>query len=49
MLPLTVDHWELFLSKVNNRVTIAVIEVNIDTHCLQKRIESSRCKGVGFC
>ena len=33
---------ELFLSKVNNRKTMAVIEANNDTYCLQKRIESSR-------
>ena len=30
---------ELFLSEVNNRVTIAAIEVNNHTYCLQKRIE----------
>ena len=28
-----------FLSEVNNRETIAAIEVNNDTYCLQKRIE----------
>ena len=30
---------ELFLSEVNNRETIAAIEVNKDTYFLQKRIE----------
>ena len=27
--------WKLFLSEVNNRVTIAAIEANKDTYCLQ--------------
>ena len=30
---------ELFLSEVNYRETIAAIEANNDTYCLQKRIE----------
>ena len=30
---------ELFLSEVNNRETIAAIEANNDTFCLQKRTE----------
>ena len=32
-----------FLSEVNNRETIAAIEENNDTYCLQKRIEKFRC------
>ena len=32
-------HRELFLSEVNDRETIAAIEANNDTYCLQKRIE----------
>ena len=31
--------WELFLSEVNNGETIAAIEANNDTYCLQKRVE----------
>ena len=30
---------EIFLSKVNNRETIAAIKENNDMYCLQKRIE----------
>ena len=30
---------ELILPEVNNRETIAAIEVNNDMYCLQKRIE----------
>ena len=30
---------ELVLSEVNNRTTIAAIEANNDTYCLEKRIE----------
>ena len=30
---------KLFLSEVNNRETITVIEVNNDAYCLQTRIE----------
>ena len=30
---------ELFLSEVNNRETIAAIEANNDTYCLEKWIE----------
>ena len=30
---------ELFLSEVNNRETIAAIEVNNDMYCLEKQIE----------
>ena len=33
------SQWELFLSEVNNRTTIAAIETNNETYCLQKRIE----------
>ena len=32
---------QLFLSEVNNRETIAVIEANNDTYCLQNRIKVS--------
>ena len=36
---LNASQWELFLLKVNNRETIAVIEANNETYCLQQLIE----------
>ena len=41
-----VGKWELCLSEVNNRETIAAIEANHDTYCLQKRIEKFPLKFV---
>ena len=38
-LCLSIKSTGLFLSEVNNRETIAAIETNNDTYCLQKRIE----------
>ena len=36
--------WELFLSAVNNGETMAAIEGDTDTYCVQKRIEKFRLR-----
>ena len=43
-----ISQWEFFLSKVNNRKTIAAIEANNETYCLQKLIEKFPLETISY-